>query len=124
MNCPKCNSDFEKVNYQGIEVDRCKECQGIWFDGFEHEVLKEMKGSESIDIGDPVKGKELNKTDKIDCPICKTQMIRIVDNVQPHIWFESCSICRGVFFDAGEFADFKEHTIMDYFKSFTTKARQ
>ena len=124
MNCPKCKSEFEKIDYQGIEVDRCKECKGIWFDFLEHEKLKELQGSESIDIGNPKKGKEYNKTDKIDCPICRTQMIKMVDNQQPHIWYESCSSCNGVFFDAGEFTDFKELTIADFFKSLKAKERK
>ncbi len=124
MNCPKCKSNFDKVDFQGIEVDRCQECHGIWFDCLEHEKLKELEGADSIDIGDPEKGKKFNKIDKINCPICKTQMIKMVDNLQPHIWYESCSICNGVFFDAGEFKDFKEHTIADFFKSLRTQPRQ
>ena len=44
MNCPKCNSMMEKVEYQSIEIDRCTNCYGIWFDMLEAEHLKEMKG--------------------------------------------------------------------------------
>ncbi len=29
---------------------------------------------------------------------------------QPHIAYESCGFCHGVFFDAGEFKDFREET--------------
>ena len=47
----------------------------------------------------------------MNCTACHTQMIRMVDLKQSHIWQETCSICNGVFFDAGEFSDFKEHTI-------------
>jgi Zn-finger nucleic acid-binding protein len=32
MNCPKCNSSMEVVAFQGIEVDRCTSCKGIWFE--------------------------------------------------------------------------------------------
>jgi Zn-finger nucleic acid-binding protein len=38
-------------------------------------------------------------------------MVRMVDAAQPHIWVESCPVCHGTFFDAGEFTDFKEHRI-------------
>jgi len=51
-------------------------------------------------------------------------MIRMVDNKQPHIWYESCTICNGVFFDAGEFKDYKEHTFADFIKSFQKKERK
>ena len=41
---------------------------------------------------------------------------RMADRRQPHIWYESCKVCYGVFFDAGEFTDFKEETLLDWFK--------
>ena len=43
-------------------------------------------------------------------------MIRMVDHRHPHLWYESCTVCYGVFFDAGEFRDYKEHSILETFK--------
>jgi len=123
MKCPKCGSAMEKVLFEKIEVDRCSCCKGIWFDMLEHEELKKLDGSEAIDIGDPEVGKEYNTVDQIKCPKCNTKMIRMVDRKQPHIWYESCGVCYGTFFDAGEFKNFKHHTILDFFKSFTAKER-
>jgi len=113
MVCPKCRSQMETVVHEGIEVDRCVNCQGIWFDMIEHEKLKELRGSERIDIGSPEKGKKYNEVDRIECPICRSRMIRMVDRKQPHVWYESCAICHGAFFDAGEFIDFKDFDILD-----------
>ncbi len=124
MNCPKCNSKMEKVEYNAIEVDRCTNCKGIWFDMLEAEQLKEMRGSEKIDIGDPEIGEKYNKIDKVNCPKCNTLMAKMVDNNQPHIWYESCDICYGMFFDAGEFSDYKEENILDFFKDILQKPRQ
>ena len=39
MKCPKCGSDLEEVNYQNIMIDRCGECEGIWLDHGELELL-------------------------------------------------------------------------------------
>jgi len=124
MNCPKCNSGMEKIEYHTIEVDRCTNCNGIWFDMLEAEQLKGIKGSEHIDIGDPNLGEKYNKIDKIKCPKCKALMVKMVDNHQPHIWYESCVICYGMFFDAGEFRDFKEENILDFFKDIFQKPRE
>lgn len=124
MNCPKCKSVMKTISFEGIEVDRCVTCKGIWFDNMEHEDLKKMKGSESIDTGDFATGDEYNKIDDIDCPKCNVKMIKLVDPKQSHIWYESCHICSGVFFDAGEFTDFKEETIGDFFKSWNTPERK
>jgi Zn-finger nucleic acid-binding protein len=123
MECPKCNSDMEKITYENIEVDRCTNCRGIWFDMLEQEKLKAMEGSQSIDTGDPEVGKKYNEMGKIDCPVCHTQMVRMVDTEQPHIRYEACTVCYGVFFDAGEFKDYKEETILDFFRDLFTKER-
>ena len=124
MNCPKCQSGMEKVNYQNVEVDRCINCKGIWFDMLEQEELKKMNGSEAIDIGDPEIGKKFNKIEDINCPKCTTRMIKMVDAKQHHIWFEGCTLCYGVFFDAGEFKDYKEENILDFLKDLFTKERK
>ena len=124
MKCPKCDSDMEKVTYENIEIDRCVNCKGIWFDMLEHEDLKAIEGSESIDIGDAQVGEEYNKVEKIDCPVCHTQMIRMVDRKQHHIWYEACTVCNGVFFDAGEFRDYKRETVLDFFRDLLTKGRK
>ena len=116
MECPKCKSFMEKVTFHGIEVDRCTKCRGIWFDRLEKEALKRLEGSERVDVGDPKVGKEYNKIGKVKCPRCKTQMISMADAEQPHIRFEVCVICDGSFLDAGEFKDYKEETLLDFFK--------
>ncbi|KPJ52362.1 MAG: hypothetical protein AMS16_06440 [Planctomycetes bacterium DG_58] len=124
MECPKCGADMEKVTYQEIQVDRCTRCKGIWFDMLEAEQLKRLKGSEDIDTGDPKLGKVFSKVEKINCPVCHTQMIRMVDLDQPHIWYEACTVCYGLFFDAGEFRDYKEETVLDFFKDLFTEERR
>ena len=124
MNCPKCSAGMEKVHYESIEVDRCTDCRGIWFDMLEPEHLKALEGSEEIDIGDPEVGKQTNIVDQITCPVCDTRMIRMVDGQQPHIWFESCTVCYGVFFDAGEFRDYKQENILDFFKDLFSQERK
>ena len=116
MDCPKCGNMMEKVSHESIEIDRCVLCKGIWFDMLEHEQLKAIKGSESIDIGDPEVGELFNRESDVDCPVCHTKMIPMVDRDQPHIWYEACTVCYGVFFDAGEFKDYKEQSILDFFR--------
>ena len=37
----------------------------------------------------------------------------MVDKDQFHIEFEMCPTCRGTYFDAGEFRDLKDHTILE-----------
>ena len=124
LQCPKCNAPMARVVHGGIEIDRCEGCHGIWFDMLEMDRLLEVKGSEAIDTGHPKVGHKLNEKDEIDCPVCHTRMIRMVDAKQPHIWYEGCASCHGVFLDAGEFVDLKTHDIFDLFRRFMTRARR
>ncbi len=112
ITCPKCNAPMEKVTFQSITIDRCTACKGIWFDALEKEHLKALAGSESIDVGAPA-AQRRDQPVRINCPVCHTLMIRMVDHEQPHLWYESCTVCYGVFFDAGEFRDYKEHTVLE-----------
>ncbi len=123
MQCPKCQSPFEEVEVGQVTVQRCTRCRGLWLDRKKHEYLKTVDGSEEIDIGDPIIGRDFNEIDQYLCPECSTAMIRMVVPDQHHIWYESCSSCAGVFFDAGEFSDYKEKTILDYLRDFMTKER-
>jgi len=39
MKCPKCGSALREEHMEGIEVDRCTVCQGLFFDHGELETL-------------------------------------------------------------------------------------
>ncbi len=39
MRCPKCGMELTEIELRGVKVDRCVECQGIFFDGGEIEQL-------------------------------------------------------------------------------------
>ena len=40
MNCPRCNtSTLEELDRQGITIDRCTSCRGVWLDRGELERL-------------------------------------------------------------------------------------
>jgi Zn-finger nucleic acid-binding protein len=124
MECPKCLSNMESVAFEGYQVERCSQCKGLWFHNFEQEELKAIPHSEDLYIGDPAVGKELNAKGQMVCPECQGPMIRMVAKDQPHIWFESCTSCFGAFFDAGEFRDYKDETLLDYFKDMFSGERK
>ena len=124
MNCPKCKAPMEKVTQQGIEVDRCTQCRGLWLEMGEREKLGTKPDAQTVDVGEAAEGARQNSVDRIQCPECQTPMIRMVDSKQPHIWYESCPVCYGVFFDAGEFRDYAEKTVLDFFRDWRVKERK
>ena len=119
IRCPKCAATMEQVAFGGVTVDRCVTCHGIWFDARENERLKATPGAEALDApaaaasAPPTPVSPPSAGGKIKCPVCHTQMIQMTDVRQPHLKFESCTVCYGTFFDAGEFRDYKELTLVE-----------
>ena len=45
MHCPKCGMNLVEINYQGIKMEKCSACEGVWLDAGELEgVLSREKG--------------------------------------------------------------------------------
>lgn len=123
MICPKCHSEMAKIFHESIEVHRCTSCEGLWFDMLAEEHLKAVADSEEIDIGDRRVGKAFDTVERTACPVCHTRMVKMVDARQRHLHYESCPVCYGVFFDAGEFRDYKNETVLDFFRDLFAKER-
>ena len=113
MECPKCNAPMEEATYgRDMIVDRCTGCQGLWFDLGEAERLKGNWMSEFLDSGEASVGKANNKITDCSCPRCGMKMEHIRDADQPHIGYEACPE-HGMYFDAGEFTDYKYETLLE-----------
>ncbi|NQV14035.1 zf-TFIIB domain-containing protein [bacterium] len=121
MQCPKCKQYMKAIVYEGIEVNRCTNCYGLWFDSFEQEDLKKLSGAEVIDIADVDIGRKQNLKTEIRCPVDHVEMIQETDRQQAHIQFERCPECQGVYFDSGEFRDYKNFTIGEFFRYYFRK---
>ena len=44
MDCPSCSEPLIVVEREGIELDYCPKCKGLWFDADELELLNEALG--------------------------------------------------------------------------------
>ena len=118
IQCPKCNAPMRMMRVESTEVDRCTSCEGLWFDALED---RDVRAKESIDALDPPNAQaKVGRNDqrRVDCPRCHTPMIRMLDRRTREIWYESCPICYGKFFDAGEFRAIQPRTLMELLRSF------
>jgi len=102
MRCPKCDAEMDEVKCDDVDVDRCSDCGGIWFDRGEAETLSSQWIAEFIDTGDVEVGMEKDGEDTVPCPRCGETMKRHFDIEASHLQFEQCDE-HGKFFDAGEF---------------------
>lgn len=87
---------------EGVEVDHCTECTGIWLDAGELELL----------LGNPEDAKKLLDSFNIDktckekprkCPICNKKMQKVlVAMAQSPLLIDRCPKNHGLWFDKGE----------------------
>ena len=47
MKCPKCNQPLVMSERQGVEIDYCPECRGVWLDRGELDKILERSGGVS-----------------------------------------------------------------------------
>lgn len=105
MNCPKCHSQsLESRTIDGIEIDECPTCHGIWLDALELEHLLECDAKALLasdlrfDAHPGEAGARLNR------PRCKgTYLIKLNSRIRPGTILDSCTVCFGTWLDAGEF---------------------
>jgi hypothetical protein len=45
MQCPKCGMELIEIDYKGIKIDECSECEGIWLDAGELDAVAKLEKS-------------------------------------------------------------------------------
>ena len=116
MRCPKCRADMEPIEHEGVEIDRCEHCSGMWFDAGEMEAVANAGAAAALDTGDAATGASLNRQRDYECPRCHGDMTQVSDRRQPHIHFEQCGDCGGAFLDAGELRDLATLTVGEFLR--------
>lgn len=100
MHCPICKTDMiiQELNY--TEIDHCVDCDGIWLDRGELEMLL---GSE---VNDPLLNSfrsALSDERPRKCPVCKARMEKIHAGERDEpVLIDRCPKDHGIWFDAGE----------------------
>ncbi|MBS1514987.1 MAG: zf-TFIIB domain-containing protein [Bacteroidetes bacterium] len=56
MNCPVCNEQLLLSEKQGIEIDYCPKCRGIWLDRGELEKIVERSNQISTSVQPEIRG--------------------------------------------------------------------
>lgn len=114
VNCPICRGAMLRVNAGDMEVDRCAGCHGLWFDMLELERLPKLAPViKSLDRKSHTASPKPKRPRSLLCPRDHSTLIEMVDARQPHIHYESCKLCGGVFLDTGELTDLSEYTLLE-----------
>jgi uncharacterized protein len=62
MKCPKCNITLLMSDKQGIEIDYCPDCRGIWLDRGELEKIIERSTSPEYDQNNYYPGSKADRS--------------------------------------------------------------
>ncbi|NKI36387.1 zf-TFIIB domain-containing protein [Wenzhouxiangella sp. XN79A] len=124
LACPKCRSAMESVVVDGVEVDRCTGCEGIWFDAGELDWLAQDEVAEAIDVGEAERGQSMNAVTEIDCPRCGKPTRHVADRHKPGIRYEVCIGCEGAFLDAGEFTELSKLSLLEILRGVLSRRRR
>ena len=105
MICPACKNNMIVVEHQKIELDYCPNCQGVWFDSAELELLLERLnlGNPDLFLENILRGTEARSPEKKRrCPICRQRMRKTTIGQEPRILIDACQRGDGLWFDGGE----------------------
>lgn len=104
LRCPVCAKvDMAVLELDGVEIDYCFDCGGIWLDAGELELL--MGSSEKKDeiLSSFQDVDKICKEKKRPCPICKKSMKKVIIKTENgEVLIDECVERHGVWFDKGE----------------------
>ena len=103
MNCPKCKTvTLAEFKVEGVAVDRCSSCDGIWFDRQE---LSQLLSDDAKHVASLSRGGSHAQLDgkKGSCPRDGSELLRVYSSVDRSVILDACADCRGMWLDGGEF---------------------
>lgn len=100
MRCPACRHELVVVEREGIEVDWCAQCHGVWFDAGEIELLAEKAGRR-LDPGLIGTPSDAVGERRRRCPRCRRRMEKVSPVHEEGLLLDRCSK-HGLWFDSGE----------------------
>jgi|ERR1051326_4575715 Zn-finger nucleic acid-binding protein len=104
--CPRCDKALFILEYEGIAVDFCHHCRGLWLDAGELELLLKHSGAAPQDRlltfqqeqGSPSKG------ERMLCPRCDRRMVEVPVQGEDgkQVMIDRCPQGHGLWFDQSE----------------------
>ena len=105
MECPKCSGTLAEKEFGGVRVDRCAECDGIWFDAKEVRALVAHAKASPDEVPKSSSSATSEQDEKNGtCPRCTEDLHRVESLAVDGLHYDQCMSCRGAWLDAGELA--------------------
>jgi Zn-finger nucleic acid-binding protein len=104
--CVKCSSILDRATFQGLEVDLCPACGGLWLDRGEIARAAKLPEKELARLRALLTGSSgpppLPTDDKAPCPACEGRLSEVMLGT---VHVDYCNHCQGIFLDRGELED-------------------
>jgi len=99
MDCPKCDGTLHEIDSdEGVVLDFCQSCKGLWFDSGETSIYFEM----ATDLPDIEAASDGARATGFKCPKCRGDLEEIRFLPDEPLLLDRCRNCGGIWFDAGE----------------------
>lgn len=112
MKCPRCHDPLLTLEHEGLELDYCDQCQGIWLDAGELHNFAQQSGPNSILRELVALRGRARWLRQPRCPICRRSMrdVRLTPPRSTEIQLDRCGRGCGIWFDRGELGAVLEHS--------------
>ena len=99
MQCPKCPGELREIDSsEGITLDFCGACRGLWFDAGEVADYFEL----AKDVPDLDQASATAKPTDFVCPKCKHTLVELRYSGLHQLVVDRCAKCGGIWLDQGE----------------------
>ena len=111
MQCPRCQTELETINYEGVEIETCPDCEGEWLDQGElATIVKKQEASfpeEMVESMDRLTKETFtideSSANQMKCPKCPdSELNRFIYAATSGIALDKCPTCGGVWLDKNE----------------------
>ena len=118
MKCPACGDNMRHRDKQGVEIDVCQRCGGVWLDASEFDEILGVDGDRSVEAalqelcpsvwscrhcGEPLKGQQTcsgcGEISQLSCPRDQSEL-QVVDALGVEL--DRCPSCSGLWVDGFE----------------------
>jgi hypothetical protein len=101
MDCPVCKHPLVILELNNVEIDHCTQCEGIWLDGDELEILLEDSEAKHHLLSTFTVDNS-NSEKPLKCPICRKKMDKVLCGDDKSVLIDQCKNHHGLWFDRGE----------------------
>lgn len=110
MECPACQAEMSEYDLDGVMIDECTRCKGVWLDAGEADELvkdkptpREALQKKKFDLLRQWKVAALDarETDR-NCPRCSAILHRVNYKDIPGLQVDKCKDDCGIYLDKGE----------------------